>query len=923
MKIARLLFSVCAACAVVAAFGEDTVSIAGRWRFALGDVANCTDTIALPSTTDIARKGDGRISGVAVEKIDPMRDDAAVQNRLTRHPTRRFPYVGKATYEREIEIPVAWAGRRIELFLERTKVVDAYIDGTRFGRSDTLAAPAVIELPRGTAPGRHTLRLVVDNRRGTVPITGHQTSDDTQTNWNGVMGRMELRAYGEISIVQVKTFPLAVEGKVTAKVVFRNDGAERKLNVEVCAGEATAWLKLKQQAYNNKVVKRSFQHVAPCGVSTGEFTVVLGPDAPKWSEFNPVLHRLTVKAGEASAAVKFGLRDFRTKGTQFTLNGRPMFLRGRHDACVWPLTGTAPMEVAPWRKYFATLKEYGLNHVRFHSWCPPEAAFEAADEAGFIMLPEFGVFGGNFAGDARLRAYCFAESKRIIDAYGNHPSFAMFTLGNECRGGRKERAEIIRALRAHDPRPLYAIATNGDWNAPQLCDEDDFWATFRSCDGAEGNARGSYAHCNAPLGAVQLPGGGTMRDFSSAVRHSPIPVIGHETGQFQAYPDYSEIPKYTGVLKPINLEIFKARLEKAGLGKYAADFCRASGRLMAINYREEMEEAFRTPGFGGFQLLDLQDFPGQGTALVGVLNAFMESKGFITPERWRMSCSPTVLLARFPRYTYVSGEKFVADVQIAHYGQEDVLTGVLQWRIVAVESSGAVATGRTGILPVHVGEVKTVSKIDAVLPRMQKAERLELQLSFADGKVQNTYPIWVYPECDDVVPDGVEIVRDLESADKALAEGRTALCILDKAKAPKNSVPGFFTTDFWNWEMFNGPARKRKVIAPGTLGLLVKREHPALAGFPTSFHSDYQWRELIFNGVNVVLDGDKETDVIVRGIDNITRNQNLGVIWEKRRGKGRALYCSFDLEAAKDLPEARALRRSLLDYLAATSGKNP
>ncbi len=33
------------------------------------------------------------------------------------------------------------------------------------------------------------------------------------------------------------------------------------------------------------------------------------------------------------------------------------------------------------------------------------------------------------------------------------------------------------------------------------------------------------------------------------------------------------------------------------------------------------------------------------------------------------------------------------------------------------------------------------------------------------------------------------------------------------------------------------------------------------------------------------------------------------------RGTGRILYCSLDLEAAKDLPEARALRRSLLDYL--------
>ena len=930
MKIARqvLMASAAIAAAVVgSAFADagDALSLAGRWRFALGDTTNCTDTIALPTTTDIAKKGDGRIGGVEVEKIDPMRDDAAVQNRLTRHLTRRFPYIGKATYERDIEIPSAWSGRRIELFLERTKVVDAYLDGTRFGHSDTLAAPAVIELPRGTAPGRHTLRLVVDNRRGTVPITGHQTAEDTQTNWNGVMGRMELKSYGEISIVQVKTFPSAAEGKVTAKVVFRNDGAEpATLSVEICVSADTC----RTVLCPTRGTMTQFSHVAPCGVSTGEFTMVLGPDAPKWSEFNPVLHRLTVKVDEVSETVKFGLRDFRTKGTQFTLNGRPMFLRGRHDACVWPLTGAAPMEVEPWRKYFTTLKEYGLNHVRFHSWCPPEAAFEAADEAGFIMLPEFGVFGGNFAGDAKLRAYCLAESKRIIDAYGNHPSFAMFTLGNECRGGRKERAEIIRTLRAHDPRPLYAIATNGDFMNPEQCEEDDFWATFRSCNGAEGNARGSYAHCNAPLGAVQLPGGGTMRDFSSAVRHSTIPLIGHETGQFQAYPDYSEIPKYTGVLKPINLEIFKARLEKAGLGKYAADFCDASGRLMAINYREEMEEAFRTPGFGGFQLLDIQDFPGQGTALVGILNAFMESKDFIPSEKWRMSCSPTVLLARFPRYTYVSGEKFVADVQIAHYGREDVLAGDLEWSIEPIGRTGippilykVVRSGKIVIPPVRVGEVKSAGRIEITLPHLKskkgpaRARWFELCLSFAGGKVQNSYPLWVYPECDDAVPDGVEIVRDLESADKALAEGRTALYILDKAKAPKNAVPGFFTTDFWNWEMFNGPARKRKVIAPGTLGLLVNREHPALAGFPTSFHSDYQWRELIFNGVNVVLGGDKDADVIVRGIDNITRNQNLGVIWEKRRGKGRVLYCSLDLEAAKDLPEARALRRSLLDYL--------
>ena len=915
MKAVHLLTAASLIASMLAS-ADDCVSLAGKWDFALGDSTNLLDSITLPSTTDIARKGDGRIGGKDVEKIDPERDDASVTSALIRHPTRRFPYVGKATYERLIDIPSNWAGRRIEFLLERTKVVDAYIDGTWFARSETLAAPARLELPKSVKPGVHRLRLVIDNSPKRLPVSGHQISDDTQTNWNGVMGRMEMRSFGAVSIERVAVHPHAAQNCVTAKVTFRNDGeAAAELDVLFTLSAA---------------IPRLFKHTAVKGISTGVFTFACAEGAPKWSEFSPALQTLTVKAGDSEETVRFGLRDFKSEGGRLTLNGRTVFLRGRHDACVWPLTGAAPMEVEPWRRYFATLKEYGLNHVRFHSWCPPEAAFEAADEAGFFLQPEFAIFGGDFQRNETLRQYCLEESKRIIDAYANHPSFVMFTLGNECRRGRRERIEIIRALREHDPRPLYAQATNGDWDAPSQCEGDDFWVTFRSCIGAEGNARGSYAHCNAPLGAAQLPGGGTMRDFSSAMRHTTIPLIGHETGQYQAYPDYSEIPKYTGVLKPLNFEVFKDRLNKAGLMEYAADFCRASGRLMAINYREDIEEALRTPGFSGFQILDLQDFPGQGTALVGVLNSFMESKGFITPEEWRRFCAPTVLLARFPRYTYDGGEKFIADIQVAHYGAEDVLTGDMEW---CIASSGearcpqraAAAWGqaalpldalplrRSKVCSVPAGGVKTVGRIEITLPRPKYAEKLELQLSFAG--VKNTYPLWVYPQTNSAPPQGVEIVRDIESADKALAEGRRVLCLLDRAKAPKNSIPGFFTSDFWNWDMFNGPAKKRKSIAPGTLGLLIRDSHPALAGFPTSFHSDYQWRELLFNGVNMILDGDKDADIIVRGIDNITRNHNLGVIWEKKRGIGRAVYCTLDLEAASGLPEARALRDSLLSYL--------
>ena len=853
----------------------ESLSLAGEWRFGLGETNALADTICLPTTTDLAKKGDGRLGGAVVERIHPQLLGAEMAGALTMHPARRFPFVGVARYERDVEIPASWEGKRVSLFLERTKIVRAFWDGADLGRRDTLAAPAVFELPPDVRPGRHTLRLEIDNRLDDLPVSGHQVSDDTQTNWNGVMGRIELRVEEPTRFGRIRLFP---------------DPATRTVGVEA-------------------------EVISPTGVTTSRQTVALAKDAALWSEFTPVLHEVEVRVGGLSRTMKVGLRSFSTRGTQFTVNGRPTFLRGRHDACVWPLTGAAPMDVAAWRKYFRTLKDYGLNHVRFHSWCPPEAAFEAADELGFYLQPEFACFGGDWSSPEQ-RDYCLAESKRILDAYGNHPSFVMFSLANEPLKGREGRLAVVEALRAHDPRPLYAQGTNADFFVPKACPGDDFWATFRSAPGAEGNVRGSYSHSDLPLGGVQEPGGGTTRDFASAIAHSPVPLVGHEVGQYQVYPDYAEIAKWTGPLKPVNLEIFRERLRKAGMAERADGFFRASGALAVRNYREDIEEALRTPGFGGFQLLDIQDFPGQGTALVGILDAFMEPKGLIAPEAWRGFCAPTVLLARFPSYTHAAGAVFAADVQVAHYGAEDRLAETLRWRLVErADGGGEVAHGT---LPVaaSVGTVTTVGTVRLTLPAARRPVTYALELALDGRAERNVYPLWVYPAAADVPPADVVVVDSLAAGERLLAEGRKVLCLLAKANAPTNAVEGTFASDFWNWQMFRHICRANgKPVAPGTLGLWIETAHPALAGFPTDFHSDYQWRELLFRGVNVVLDDDPDAALIVQGIDNVTRNHRLGVIWEKRRGAGHLVVSAIDLAACADLPEARALRRSLLAYL--------
>lgn len=887
MNMRQMMVAGALAGACLCARGE-RLSLAGEWRFARSETNALSDTIVLPTTTDLARKGDGRLGGAVVERIHPQLLGAEMAGALTMHPARRFPFVGVARYAREVEIPAAWEGKHVSLFLERTKIVRAFWDGADLGRRDTLAAPAVFELPPDVKPGRHTLLLEIDNRLDELPVSGHQVSDDTQTNWNGVMGCIELRAEGPTRFGRVRLFP---------------DPATRTVGVEA-------------------------EVISPTGVTTSRQTVALAKDAALWSEFTPVLHEIEVRVGNLSRKMRVGLRSFRAQGTQFAVNGRPTFLRGRHDACVWPLTGAAPMDAASWRRYFRTLKDYGLNHVRFHSWCPPEAAFEAADELGFYLQPEFACFGGDW-NDARLRDYCLAESRRILDAYGNHPSFVMFSLANEPLKGREGRLAVVEALRAYDPRPLYAQGTNADFFVPKACPGDDFWATFRSAPGAEGNVRGSYSNSDLPLGGVQEPGGGTTRDFASAIAHSSVPLVGHEVGQYQVYPDYSEIEKWTGPLKPVNLEIFRERLRKAGMADKADAFFRASGALAVLNYREDVEEALRTPGFGGFQLLDIQDFPGQGTALVGILDAFMEPKGLIAPEAWRGFCAPTVLLARFPSYTHEAGAAFAAELQVAHYGAEDVLDATLGWRLVAAGTGpedgrlapsardGKVVAEGTVPVKVAVGNVAKVGEIRAVLPNGARPMRYTLELALAGRAERNVYPLWVYPKTGAAVPAGVAVVKSLDEGERLLAEGKRVLCLLSKENAPTNAVAGTFASDFWNWQMFRHVCESnKKPVAPGTLGLLIDAAHPALAGFPTSFHSDFQWRELLFHGVNVVLDGDPDAKVIVQGIDNVTRNHRLGVVWEKRRGAGRLVVSALDLDACAHLSEARALRRSLLDYLA-------
>jgi len=908
---------------------ETALSLAGTWKFRLDaeDVGvaekwfalEFDDTVQLPGTTDENHKG--------------IKKDEKCVDRLS----RVWYWKGPAWYQRRVTIPDAWEGRRITLFLERSKHTRVWIDETFCGWEDTLSAPQVFDVTHAMTPGEHTITVLIDNAK--LPPVGpaHAVDERTQTNWNGIIGRVELRAAAPIWLDDIQVYPNAKEKKARVRAVIGN------ITSKAASGEITVTCESCNVAKSATFKTQSVKVKASERENVVEFTYTPGDEAPSWDEFQPAMLRLSLdlktKAGTKSFAdrrsVNFGMRDFTKERNRFKINGRSVFLRGRTDSANYPLTGYPPMDKAGWLRLLSITKSWGINHYRFHSWCPPEAAFEAADELGVYFQAEipnkrsgFGVPENTEAAihnidrldlestETKVTLYEYAkrEAELIFQAFGNHPSFVMFTLGNEL-GRNQGMYDLVSHFKQIDPRRLYAQGSNNvHWN-PHLAEGDDFWVTGK-VEKDSRPLRGSFSVLDFTNPPIESYPPSTMFDFSESIEGLPVPMVGHETGQFQVYPDYRDIPGFTGVVKARNYEIFRERLREAGMLDQAHDFVMASGTLSAVCYREDVEMALRTPGMGGFQLLDIQDFPGQGTALVGMLNVFMESKGIIEPELWRQFCCETVPLLRMKKYTWTTDETFIGRVQVAHYGPADMENAQVSWTI--TDSKGKnVAGDAFDKVTIEQGRVFEIDMFSMPLADIPAPQKLTVTLAIEGTKYRNDYNIWVYkPEVDTSAPKGVMVTNSFQRREtQAHLDSGGRVLLLPKLDELPLSVPGGFQCDFWS-PMFGIAAKKRGVEPPpGTLGILCDPNAPALAAFPTEFHSNWQWWHLVKNSRPIQFD-DTPDDYrpIVQVIDNFVRNSKLGLIAETKVGKGKMLICAIDLLGIQDKPEARQLLHSLLKY---------
>ncbi len=903
--------------------------LAGTWTFRLdaGDVGNqekwfartFDDTVQLPGTTDENHKG--------------IHKDEQCIDRLS----RVWYWKGPAWYQREVAIPAAWKGKRITLMLERTKHTRVWVDRTFCGGDDTLSAPQIFDLTEALTPGAHTLTVVVDNAK--LPPVGpaHAVDDRTQTNWNGIIGNIELRATDPVWLDDVQIYPDAANKQARVRVVLGN------LTGKAAASRLTVGCESYNVARPAVFKTQAVEITAAEKENVAEFIYQPGDDVPLWDEFQPAMLRLSLKleataGGETFAdarSVNFGMRDFTRVGNQLKINANSVFLRGRVDCCNYPLTGYPPMDKAGWRRVLSITKAWGINHFRFHSWCPPEAAFEAADELGVYFQAELPNKRSAFeapdskeaaihnidwldvdgtAKEKSLYAYARREGELIFKRFGNHPSFVMFTLGNEL-GRCPAMFELVAHFKRTDPRHLCAQGSNNMHWAPGLAEGDDFWVTGKT--GKTLPLRGSFSSPDFLNPHIETRPSSTMVDFRKSIEGIAVPAIGHETGAFQVAPDYRELPQYTGVLRARNLETFRERLKAAGMLDQAHDFVRASGALAAICYREDIEAALRTPGMAGFQLLDIQDFPGQGTALVGMLNVFMESKGVIEPGAWRQFCCETVPLLRMEKHTWTTAETFTGRVQVAHYGAADMPDAQVT-ATVTDSMGGNVARITFPPTTLKQGMITDIGVYAQPLAGIAAPRKLTLTLAVVGTAYRNSYPLWVYPPTVDTrVPEGVMLTDSYMAAAtrKHLAAGGRVL-LLPKPDNLPHSIEGGFQTDYWS-PMFAAAARKRGgKVPPGTLGILCDPGSPALADFPTEFHSNWQWWQLVKNSRPIIFDDTPPTyRPLVQVIDNFVTNHKLGLLAETKVGKGGLLICAIDLPALQDHPEARQLLHSLLRYL--------
>ena len=893
---------------------RDTIDLEGYWKFQKDqkDVGisekwynkTLEDEIELPGSMRV--RGKGNPVTLETQWTGSIYDSSFYFNpryKKYRQPGNvKFPfwltpekqYKGAAWYQKEVTIPQDWKGKHISIFLERAHIETiVWIDSVRVGMRNSLVAPHQYELNSLLSPGRHRITVLVDNRIKDINVgpDSHSVTDHTQGNWNGMIGKLKLTATAPVYISGVQVYPDLTAKEVNLKIALasiQGDGDKGTLEISGSSFNSEKKDKIGRQVYSYTYEGRA---------DTLHLKIPMGDNFLTWDEFDPALYKLNLKLESERSEkdqyeIQFATREFKTDGKNFTINGRPVFLRGTVDNAVFPLTGYPDMDLNSWLRIFRIIKAHGLNHVRYHSWCPPEAAFKAADLEGVYLHPESPSWAnhGTALGVGRpIDKYIYQETGRMARQYGNYASFCMMAYGNEPRGKQVEYlTEFNNYWKKKDPRRLYTGASvGGSW--PVIPNNEYM---------VRGGARDLRWKNSAPQ---------TKVNFRRAIANFDVPFISHEMGQYCVFPNFEEIKKYKGTYKAKNFELFQEDLKDHHMASQSHDFFMASGKLQALCYKYTIEKALRTPGYSGFQLLSLNDYPGQGTALVGVLDAFWDPKPYINKEDFKEFCNSTVPLAEIPKFVFTTTEVFTAALEVSHYGKQALHKDLL-WEIKA-EDGQLIKKGSFPNSTLSLG-LNTIGSIEADLDSVETPGKFTLSVDIQGTSFHNHWDFWVFPaKTPEIKPDFYTCTSLDEKAREVLRAGGKVFLNAAGKVVKGEEVKQTFLPVFWNTSWF-------QMRPPHTLGILVNPKHPLFNEFPTSYHSDLQWWSIVNKTQVMNLEGFPASfKPLIQPIDTWFMNRRLAMIFEAKVGKGKLLVSSVDLQDPKKDAAAHQLFYSLQEYM--------
>ncbi|WP_026703180.1 glycoside hydrolase family 2 protein [Salibacterium aidingense] len=839
-------------------------------------------------------------------------------------------YEGTAWYVKEIDIPQGWKkeNHRYLVIKGVRWFTELFVDGKSAGTNDSLITPHCFDISSLIHPGRrHHIVIKVDNSMALRLHESHIHSYHTSTYWGGITGGIEIREQPPFSF---QTELIRSDFSRHA-ITFDCSFSMETFHQEGWSLQAEVFQEDGQIAAENRI---------PLTHSRASIEVYLGQNAVSWSPAQPYLYhvKLTLLKNEIPYTTKqfqTGFREIKTDSECFLLNDIPVFLAGYVDCCVFPNTGYPVWDKSHYRYQFRKAKQFGFNHVRLHGWTPPEPFWEAADEEGMLVQAELPHWSRYYLNrkkkaPAEVQSFLKSELENVLTLLTRHPSFVMFSMGNELIGedGHEELNELVRYGRELDSTRIYTDNT-GFGQLPANDREGDFFIPT--------------LNWHPPYNIDHAAGPETTMDYREVTRLEHKPLIAHEHGQFTMYLNPAEEEKYQGVLKPNWLKTTIETLKAKNLEHRVDEFIEASGVHLVRSLKETMEKARRTPGLSGIQLLDIRDFPGQGHATVGILDVFWDDKKVVSAEEFRQFNDQTVLLMQSGSRTYYNGEHFQAGLEVSHFGS-NVETAEVRWRIIS-EKGKTVCEEKRGELRISGKGLTRLADIKWEIPEGRSFKwQLKAELRIGARTYYNDWDFWSYPrlplpETQHIwtnIPDLRSILYDARVEDTIginehsfQAENNVDAAVTNQLSrdvlqylidggsvwmmAEKNNqhgeIPTRYLPTFWNYVWF--PEQT------GTTMGIINHPHPAFRNFSLDPFSNWNWFYLVDNTPAISLDLTPQVDPIIEVIDNFNRAKRLAYAFEGRVGKGKLFVTTFNLTDIKLIkkPEFRYLIITILHYL--------